>query len=181
MANYLEIRGGVLHLIENNFSGLFDESGLRHLDEPHHWIQDKYDLCFYHDFVDDEPFDNQILSVKQKYDRRIRRFYRAIQSPTLFVRYAKNIDEIRWISQNYNHIIAILQRYNPHNNLLVITHEAEGYDAFPNLFFVKRENDTVSREPHRKNLELYCFLRRLSYSNIKRLKNYIYKRRKKHG
>lgn len=79
---------GVFQCIDNNFDGLLDINVLTQSDKHRMYYKNtKYDFYFFHDFDKYMSLLSQIDQVKKKYERRIERFYRNIQEPTLFLRY----------------------------------------------------------------------------------------------
>ena len=76
-----------MNLILNDFSGFFEKDEIKLLtpskDKTMNFRTDDYHniakgFAYYHDFRSGIPFDEEYLNVKQKYDRRIKRFLRNI-------------------------------------------------------------------------------------------------------
>ena len=83
----------VIDLIENNFADFLNEEYLNQIKQyPSYYRNIKYNIDFYHDFSPLKSFDSQISEVSEKYQRRIERFYKQIDTPTLFCRYITQAD-----------------------------------------------------------------------------------------
>ena len=88
----------VLQLIKNNFSGFLDnleyikddekfpyinnDELFDNIKEKHTKIYKNQYIGFYHDFKENTSFEE----VKEKYDRRIKRFYDIIKNESIFIR-----------------------------------------------------------------------------------------------
>lgn len=91
----------VIELISNNFKNLVKEEELYQQEESRRSYKNLYyDFQFVHDFSEGKSFDSQIKFVQEKYDHRIVRFYQAIQSPTLFIRYIVDENELNFVVNN---------------------------------------------------------------------------------
>jgi hypothetical protein len=120
----------VLELIKNNFINFFDNLEFVKDDEKFPFIEDNEDfdkvldkktkiyknenIGFFHDFKDNITLDD----VKEKYNRRIIRFYNLIKTPSIFIR-----DEIKFKESNipiYNELNKELKKYNINNKLVLI-------------------------------------------------------------
>lgn len=74
------------NLILNDFKGFLDKESIKPLDQENHSSNLNFDLYhdinldfhFYHDFIKDINFNKNFKSVKNKYNRRIKRFYKKI-------------------------------------------------------------------------------------------------------
>lgn len=82
---------GVIKAIEDKFE-LFLERDYLVQDKVsrNHYLNTIYNIWFYHDFSEYKSLDEQMDQVREKYSRRIKRFLKDIQSPTLFIRYISN-------------------------------------------------------------------------------------------
>ena len=133
----------VLDLIKNNFQGFFDDLAYVRNDEKFPYISEddssiseKFDnlkdmetkiykskhIGFFHDFKDGVSIDE----VKEKYDRRIKRFYEKIKNKSTFIR-----DEIHFKNANipyYNELNKILKDYNNDNQLVLIINISKNAD-----------------------------------------------------
>ena len=78
-----------IELIVNNFDGFLEKSDLYEIPKPEHLQSDKYcryfadrkfDFCYYHDFSANLPFERAYKETKEKYQRRIERMYKKINS-----------------------------------------------------------------------------------------------------
>ena len=77
-----------INLLINNFENFLNKESLQHLTKPvgvnvdneHDYYQDiNLGFYFYHDFKSNEPFDEEYINVKNKYERRIKRLYQCIE------------------------------------------------------------------------------------------------------
>jgi hypothetical protein len=128
----------VLHLIQNNFSDLFE--GIEYVkdDTKFPFIEDnvgegesesfdtikmkdtkiykndKLGISFFHDFK--EGID--VNDVIEKYQRRIDRFYNVVKTPSIFIRdeLAFKVDDIPL----YNQLYRVLKQFNNENRLVLI-------------------------------------------------------------
>jgi hypothetical protein len=100
------------------------------------------------------PLKEQLPLVKEKYCRRIKRFYESISEPTLFVRYISDEQllngsskELLWIEEHYDEIIALLKSFNEDNEILFIANEGV-CSSIIKIYHVKKNiNDSVNRAP----------------------------------
>lgn len=145
---------GVLKLIENDFKDfmVYDEL-MQNIVEHSHYMN-QYGIQFFHDFNSYEPLKDQLHTVHKKYLRRIRRFYKSIKEPTLFVRYVRDQKEMNYITENYSTIMKLLKKFNLQNELiLIINNDIDCYDV--QCYKVEKDrNDTVARRFLEKNEEL---------------------------
>jgi hypothetical protein len=111
----------VQELLKNSFEGLFEEESL-HKDTQHNYIvhHRNYRFDFYHDFIPEQEIKDQIAGVKEKYNRRIERFYKRIEEPTLFLRYI-TIDEIEYWYHDAKDLIKWIKGYNKENSVVLIS------------------------------------------------------------
>lgn len=134
-----------------------------------HYKDNNYNFCFFHDFSEYKSLDSQIYTVREKYDRRIKRLFEKITKPTLFIRYInteKGTNELDYIKNNYESIINMFRKYNTQNDILFIVDEKYKNADIPNLYFVKVENgEKVCRDPIYSNKELYNFLNSIEIKN----------------
>lgn len=150
---------GVIDAIDNKFENFMNyEDLIQSQKYPSHYFDPHYKIWFFHDFNKYEPLKKQYTNVKNKYNRRIKRFLNNITEPTLFFRYIANEDEqkheLRWIEQNSLQIDNVIKRYNPKNKIIYIGDQYT-YSNTIKIFHVTRDkNDLVSRHPIINNIEL---------------------------
>ena len=164
---------GVIDCIEKGFEHFLDGDELRQSEEaPEHYM-DRYDVQFFHDFNMWEPLADQLPAVQDKYERRIRHFYQVTAEPTLFFRYMDDrildadgtVHELRYIEENYDHIMAVLKGLNPENELVLIANEGVKSEKLKIYGVEKDKGDVVARVPREKNKELGALLDSLTIDN----------------
>ena len=102
---------GIVDAVENHFERFLDYELLeQRKDGRKHYRNKKYAVCFYHDFNQYKPLADQLPAVQEKYDRRIKRFYKDIEEPTLFIRYiSDDPEELDFIRKNKDRIASVLK------------------------------------------------------------------------
>lgn len=171
----------VLEAIKNRFSNLFLPSLLYQSKvNLKVYRNKKYMIDFYHDFNDFQPLDKQLPFIKEKYERRIERFYETITKPTLFIRYVcsspvyfsdqNESNELVYIEKHYEEIYDFIKSFNKANEIIFIGNEGI-YSKKVKIYNVcKDKQDVVARHPLFANCDLSSFLRTL----ITPQKNKIY-------
>lgn len=179
----------VMEMIETHFEGFLEENCLRLKDGSDKiYINSQTGFSFVHDFEAKKSLSEQIDGVRQKFERRIERFYRDIEEPTLFVRYISDeavdtdgrFEDLAWISDNFMHINEVVKSFNADNDIIWIANSSIRSDALPRLYIVdKDENDTVARRPLDRNKELNGLLMSVDYpGRVANLQVYERKQRK---
>lgn len=176
----------VLKLIANRFDRFLDMNNLyQEYDiNPAYYYNDVYDLHFYHDFNPHLTLEEQYNSVRQKYDRRINRFYEIIKEPTVFIRYCSDEEELEFICNNSEKISHFLKSLNPKNEIIYISSKkvASGLAGF-NYYVEPDRGDAVSRKflMHMPELKEYLIEKSgISNEELRRnIKRYICKQVKK--
>ena len=182
---------GVIDAIENKFYGFMDYDNLLQSKKyRYHYYETRYHFWFYHDFSDYKPLIKQYDKVKEKYWRRITRFLRAIEYPTLFFRYISSSEvdedgkseELIWIEENYHRILNVLRSYNPDNCIIFIGDETV-HSSIIKIYNVTRDkNDTVSRSPICNNKELLLLLSDIEFPGKEtNQQRYLSKEKKKNS
>lgn len=111
-----------ISLIDNNFLDFIDSRYLErdvrktHLHVFHSTI---YNVGFFHDFNQMDDLTEQCESVKEKYDRRINRFYESLQEEAILIRLMTNECDIYFYKENKSKIEELIKSYNVNNKLLV--------------------------------------------------------------
>lgn len=174
----------VINLIDNHFEHFIEEDLLeQNIDNPYLYRNTANGIRFYHDFDGYIPLHKQFEKVKEKYERRIKRFYEKVCKPSLFIRYITDSvlcsDEIDYILNNYEEILGILKRFNEQNELIVISHYAnDRLFKLPHIFYVEKDaGDSVNRNPLFSNDELTSLLDAIS--TVDREKNKSFSSNKK--
>lgn len=152
-----------IELIENGFNDFMEYNNLAQSKySRNHYLDTKYQDFFFHDFNMYVPLSKQYVNVKSKYDRRIKRFLKNIEKPTLFVRYISNekqtslgrSKELVWIENNFDYIQKVLKSYNPKNTIIFIGDTETTSDLIKIYHVAIDEGDVVSRSPIYNNKEL---------------------------
>ena len=179
-----------IDLIVNNFENFLIKENLVKMEKPqtgadekHEYYHDKkLDFFFYHDFEctfegenEEESFEKQYLSVKDKYNRRINRFYRQIDKSNniLFVWWSRDKIQPKDIIENgYEKLISkfkdknvyiLLIEYSPEykevylkdKHVLAVQYDNISYQANP------KWNETMGNEENNTKL----------FKNIKRIRS----------
>ena len=153
---------GVIGCIENHFEHFLDEEELSQSEEAPEHYKNRYDIQFFHDFNMWEPLAAQLPAVQDKYERRIRHFYQITAEPTLFIRYMDDrileedgaVHELRYIEENYDHIMDVLKALCLENELILIANSEVKSDRLSLYSVGKDMGDIVARVPREKNREL---------------------------
>lgn len=82
------------------------------------FVNQKYQFVFPHDVKNN--FTEEFEEIKMKYDRRIKIFYEMIQEPTIFLRFVKDNDEIKWINKHKNEVDKVLMNFNKNNRIIYL-------------------------------------------------------------
>ncbi len=165
-----------IELILNDFSDFLKKEDLYQLEKPKngdvdkkcdYWADKKYDFYFYHDFRVGEPFDDEYTKVKEKYARRIKRFYEQILNSknVLFVWWSRNkhqnLDTINdyyvKLSQKFpnNSIYLLLIEYRENEEKIFLANKHVIISRYDNISFEhnKNWNETTGNEIN--NLEIF--------------------------
>lgn len=162
---------GVQKLIKNHFDGFLDYDKLyQDKQYPQYYSNTTYGISFYHDFSPYIPLAEQLNFVKNKYERRIERFYQDIGQPTLFLRYIATQAERDDIICSENEFEILLKSYNKENRILFIINDDLSSPELQAFAVKKDENDRVARQFLEKNRKLLKYLRRF-YPKRERRKN----------
>ncbi len=119
-----------LDLIANNFKDFIDPQNLtfyakndRALNNCDTYKNTKTGTCFVHDFISDIPFEEIFPSIKEKYERRIQRFYKKIEEADSVL--------LIWLNcfskSDENNIVEkcneIMKKFNKKIDFLIIEHD----------------------------------------------------------
>lgn len=173
----------IVELISNGFSDLFN------VDFFYQWKSQcstyeniKCDIVFVHDFSQWRDLDSQLQQVMDKYQRRINRFYNAIQEKTLFVRYIESDSEYKYVEKNYDFILETLKSYNRENEILYIVNDdvcCQNNGLRNSIAVQKDADDSVARKFAEKKPQIAKILCAAYYSEEQRRSNLIFLREKK--
>lgn len=172
--------GSVIDLINNNFEGFFDKLHFIEGYQDEGYVRnDRFHVDFYHDFVGGKSLDSQLIEVHNKYDRRIKRFYRDISNKTLFIRYVGSREEFDWIYSNRVFIEDSIRKYCEDNKIVYI---GKDYGIIPRgieYYFVSPDkNDTVARHFVLKSKIMLIFFDPFIIGFRKRINNSIFQIKK---
>lgn len=151
----------VLELIQTRFCHFLKEEDFWQEGKvnPKFYYDAYNDIRFYHDFTATEELSQQITQVREKYQRRIQRLYHVMSSPTLFVRYCKDIEEMHYINCNYEEICATLKEYNQNNHIVFVYDQKYDWHSEIDAYFViPDKGDTVARMYLKKNVQLRDYI-----------------------
>lgn len=172
----------VIELIDKRFSSFLNYDNLfQNKNKLNYYLDNENSIQFFHDFNYYESLSKQIESVKEKYKRRIVRFYNDIKQSTLFIRYIYNKEELEYIENNYDYIISVLKKYNIENDIIFIANN----DITSKKIYIYNvdvdETDSVARCPIEKNLQLYEYFLNVNYLNrVENIHFYEMKSKNKH-
>lgn len=161
---------GVRRAIQTDFQDFLAYDNLYQDKKHHHAYQDaSYGFDFYHDFKKELPLRWQLPAVKRKYRRRIKRFFRRIKEPTLFIRYIRNEDELLWLAEHHGEIESLLKGFCAGNEILYIS-DIDGSESFdrkiPGLFHVKKDDgEKLTKRPITGNPILNAALSSFDYAD----------------
>lgn len=151
----------VLSLIENHFDGFAERQNLyqEFNISPAYYFNKVCNVHFYHDISPYQSLDRQYDAFRAKYLRRIERFYEAIQSPTIFVRYCANREELDYIFEHQEEIRTLLKRFHPDNEIIYVSSDEGERLPMDRLYYVEKDRwDTVARTFFEKAPELEAYL-----------------------
>ena len=181
---------GVITVIENHFKDFLNYDDLsQNKNSREVYKNTKYNIRFYHDFDKYISLNEQLPMVQEKYTRRIERFYRVIESPTLFIRYISDREcdeekskELIWIENNYDKIISLIKSFNKDNDILFIANEGVTSDKFLIYNVPKDKDDVVARSPIHKNPTLFKQFSNVDFPNRQmNINRYAQKEKKKNS
>lgn len=181
----------VIDAIDKEFSDFLEFDNLsQNTYSRAHYHEDKYHIYFFHDFSAYQPLASQYCAVKDKYDRRIKRFLNAITKPTLFVRYISSEErddagksvELKWIEENYEYVLSVLKRFNTNNEVLFIGDDTTVSKKIKVYHVPIDDGDRVSRQPIFNNIELFPLLSSVDFPGKENnIKIYTQKQRKRNN
>ena len=164
-------------MIKNQFDGFLDYDQMEQNKTIRSHYRNAYGIEFYHDFNKYEPLRYQLPDVKKKYSRRIKRFYRSIKKPTLFIRYVQDEAELDYIASNLLYIKKVLKISASDNRIIFILDKEYTNDFLKDetsFLVTKDEGDTVAREFLDKNTDLVDYLKQ-SVPESKKNMGFYYK------
>lgn len=136
---------GVAELLTSGFDDLFEADAFEQDPRtPEHYRNSKYGIAFYHDFDRWISFDAQLPNVREKYERRIERFYANASDPTLFVRYVRDENEVDELRDTLPAVISLLRELNCDNDVLLVGNDSLDPHLL-NYVFACDEGDVVAR------------------------------------
>ena len=143
----------VVFLIENDFKGFLNYQNLQQYSNNRCCYYDvENDLHFYHDFDQYLSLRVQLPKVREKYRRRIRRFYMDITKPTLFVRYILIEDDLKNTAKKCKEIDDFLKSFNSKNQILYCSHIRGCEKILDSCYYSpKDENSWLTTKPILKN------------------------------
>lgn len=170
---------GVLRCFENDFNEFFHFNNLQINEVDSKKIFDsKYKFWFIHDVNNDLNIEYQ--NIIDKYSRRIEKFKISISEPTCFIRSISDLEELKFINENYEFIVKLLKQRNTNNNIIfLLSHEFSNNNVdIKNLYIVNKydgSTDDSLRGLFDGNQQLLSFFRE-HYNNYTRLENQLWDR-----
>lgn len=154
---------GVIRAIQNEFCDFLEYTYMEQSKDIHkHYRNKKYGFKFFHDFNEYIPLEKQLPVVREKYDRRIKRFYKTISEPTVFVRYISDASkiggiskELLWIEEHLDEIVTTLKAFNSENEIIYIANNGVTSEKIRIYNVEIDEGDNVARSPFSKNADLW--------------------------
>ncbi|MCR5799068.1 MAG: papain-like cysteine peptidase [Lachnospiraceae bacterium] len=108
-----------------DFEDFLDRERLEVLeDNPTRFSDSKYGFLFFHEIK--KNLDTDYTDIKNKYDRRIRRFQELTQEPTLFLRAVRSPEEKGYIVKEYEEINRVIKKNNPDSIIIYLTTDKMG-------------------------------------------------------
>ena len=121
---YSDFKSVVRH-IDNGFSDFLMRDNLVVCDDNTRIFEDKkYGYKYFHDIRTN--LDSDYVHIREKYDRRIERFYEKIKQPTLFLRAVRSSWEKEYIIADHCEIDGILKKYHSQNEVIYLTADIVG-------------------------------------------------------
>ncbi len=154
---------GVIRAMETSFEGFMERDNMiQNVKLRQCYMDVRYGIVFYHDFSKYRTMESQYDEVREKYQRRITRFLKRIEAPTLFFRYISNEDhdgtgrsiELKWIEENNDYINGVIKKHNPANRIIYLGDENTRSDVIEIYHVAPKGDDCVSRKPIINNEEL---------------------------
>jgi len=178
----------VINLINNKFYDFLNEKRLKQNTTLRSVFADELiKMYFFHDFNKYEPLEKQMPKVREKYERRINRFYEAIKEPTLFFRYIYHKKdageaELLWIEDNIDCILRFFKSFNADSDIIFIANEGFTSNKIKIYNVPIDTGDVVCRSFGDHNVELKYLLENIECENkSENLKFYLLKEKRKNS
>lgn len=153
--------------IRTNFENFLIYDNLyQHKNSLSAYIDKVYNIDFLHDFDKKHSLKKQLDKVRNKYMRRAARFYESAKSPTLFIRYIRNENELEYLKKNYSSVIELLKSFCADNDIVFICSDVFTRDEayIPNMVLVKKmEEQEFIDNPIMLSEELTALLKDKNY------------------
>ncbi|MFC1616397.1 DUF1796 family putative cysteine peptidase [Patescibacteria group bacterium] len=141
-------------LISNKFKDFINPTMLAQYIKPKNVIMHtKYNLKFFHDFDPQKSIINQLPKAGEKFFRRIKRLYDALnsQDPILFVRYISTESTNKDTPKKITRFISEIEKFTNNFQLLLINHSDQTFShlspkILDELYVKKDQNDQVARK-----------------------------------
>lgn len=163
-----------IELIKNNFKVFFDNltpDTLWQRQVPSCYLMKACSIYFVHDFSEYKPLAEQIPAVKEKYERRVKNFYRDIVEPTLFVYYlSDNPSDVDFINNHSDYILSVLRSFNKFNDIVYIADPKNRINH--ECFYVENdEGRGIAYDFTKKSEEILNFFNTIPCPSSEREKN----------
>ena len=114
----------IVRCIESKFAYFFGKKYIFQDDVIRKWyLNKKYNILFGHGFNENDIFPIKFVGFRHKYRKRIRRFYKKIQKPTIFYRYCYLEEDIEYIVKNSKIVDGFFKQFNTLNEVVYIIDE----------------------------------------------------------
>jgi hypothetical protein len=173
-------------LIESGFQDLFDARYLSRLPDHHGIVRhQKYRFDFYHDFTSDSEIRDQVYQVREKYNKRIKRFYSAMRpgNRVLFIRYVSNKDYAPEEMDEVHRFISLMSSYLNSFMIILISNNNGGWekqtgDHILQHLKVTPENRFLNESPLYDEAIMNYFRQNIAYNRYQYVCNLFFKIKK---
>ncbi len=108
----------VIHYMETDFKDFLLRKNLKHYDEyAEHFCDIQSDIRFLHEGVN---IEYEYEKVKEKYDRRIKRFLEKTKSKVCYLRSIRTEEDCEYIIQNADYIRRVIKKNNPYSEIVFL-------------------------------------------------------------
>ncbi len=118
---YVSDYQGVIKTIEEKFEHFLEFDNLVQRSEGKHYFYDtKYGFLFNHEIGIGDKEDLRFQVIKEKYNKRIHKFFDMLKSPCCLIRAVKDEKEIEYINKHHKNIEKMFKAYNEANIVIYL-------------------------------------------------------------